>query len=433
MNAVSKAIRRAANLRYVAGTAIAAALLAGCTASSVNGVASASGAAHDADRGVAQAEEAVKQQPGQAALRLNLGQAYMKAGRFESAITAFNDAIQLGDESPRTALSLALANIAIGRNDEAVFILNDWKQELPTVDLGLAYALAGATQHGTAMLADAIRGGDATAQARQNLAYALALEGRWRDARIMMAQDLTSDVINSRLGKWAALASQGDPRLRIAVMLGTPVRADAGQPAQLALAPSGVDAPASAFSAEMDITPADAHPAPNDMLADLADSGPTAVPVPVDVRPVEIALARPSFVSMPVVQDVPVVLARQSGAAPAPAPKSRAAHKPEASWPVASHGTHLVQLGSFTSEQSARRAWGVYTSRNAALRKYRMTIIPVTVNGKSYWRVAAAGFDAGTAQRMCGSIKSRGGACLTYANMQAPMPNGRGGPQMARR
>jgi hypothetical protein len=62
-----------------------------------------------------------------------------------------------------------------------------------------------------------------------------------------------------------------------------------------------------------------------------------------------------------------------------------------------------------------------------------MTVIPATVEGKSYWRLAAAGFDAGTARALCGTIKSRGGMCLTYANSRAPSPAGRGGPQMARR
>ena len=55
-----------------------------------------------------------------------------------------------------------------------------------------------------------------------------------------------------------------------------------------------------------------------------------------------------------------------------------------------------------------------------------------TVNGKNYWRVAATGFDADAARSMCGSIKSRGGACLAYASSN-PVPSDRGGPQVARR
>lgn len=437
MNAASKAVRPAAALRSVVGSALAAVLLAGCTtASTADGVASTTGkvqgrSLRDADRGVAQAEKAVEKQPSQVALRVSLGQAYMKAGRFESAITAFNDAIELGDQEPRTALSLALSNIAIGRNDEAVTILDDWRQELSAVDIGLAYALAGQAQRGTAILANAVRDGDATAQARQNFAYALALEGRWREARIMMSQDLTSDVINNRIGKWAALASGDDPRVRIAVMLGTPVRADAGQPAQLALVVPSTETLAHAPATEADAVPTEVYSASGPALTDAAPVSVQAPPLLAAAEPTEDVIARPSFVSTPIVQQVPALLAKQARAAAAPA--RRSAHKPATVRPVPSDGTHLVQLGSFTSEQGARRAWDIYVSRDAALRNYRMKIIPVTVNGQNYWRVAAAGFDAGTAQRMCGSIKSKGGACLTYANTHLPVPNDRGGPQMARR
>ena len=37
----------------------------------------------------------------------------------------------------------------------------------------------------------------------------------------------------------------------------------------------------------------------------------------------------------------------------------------------------------------------------------------VTVNGKQFWRVQAAGFGGyASASSMCGSVKSRGGVCL---------------------
>ena len=174
----------------------------------------------------------------------------------------------------------------------------------------------------------------------------------------------------------------------------------------------------------------------------LAESAQVAVPAsieaPAAVTPAvaapQLATAQPGFVSMPVVQSLPASVEKAPSAARTPAAALRTARvnrKPAAVSPVASNGTHLVQLGSFTSEQAARRAWNVYTSKNGALRNYRMTIIPATVNGKSYWRVAAAGFDAGSARSMCGSIKSRGGACLAYAKTTAPEE--RGGPQLARR
>ncbi len=104
------------------------------------------------------------------------------------------------------------------------------------------------------------------------------------------------------------------------------------------------------------------------------------------------------------------------------------------------NGTHLVQLGSFSSEQGARRAWGIFAARNPELKNTRMTIASAVVRGKTYWRVAAAGLNAGGASGLCSSVKNRGGACFDYAATssvrgQAPAaPAGRAsGPIRVRR
>ena len=55
------------------------------------------------DRAIGHAEQAVAASPRDPAMRLVLAQAYLKAGRFESAAATFNDAMDLGDTSPRTA------------------------------------------------------------------------------------------------------------------------------------------------------------------------------------------------------------------------------------------------------------------------------------------------------------------------------------------
>jgi Flp pilus assembly protein TadD len=430
MIAVRKTSRSTA-FGFVAGSALAIALLTGCAGSNnADRVASASDKAQgastrDADRGVLQAEKSVEKQPGDATLRIGLGQAYMRAGRFESAISAFNDALELGDENPRTALSLALANIAIGRNDEAVAILNDWGDQLQQVDLGLAYSLAGEARRGTAVLADAVRTGAPTVQARQNFAYALALDGRWREARVVLSQDLAPEMINDRIGEWAALTSQGNSRVRVAALLGTQVRTDAGQPEYLALAAPSAAQPAEAMAPDVAAPAALAEAAPAAPIPLLAAAEPAPSEASVAAAPqFEAAFVQPGFVSMPVVQAIPASVAWE--------PRARTQRKPASTRSVAANGTHVVQLGSFTSEQGARNAWAVYTARNTGLRNYRMAIIPATVNGKSYYRVAAAGFDAGTARSMCGSIKSRGGACLAYANTTS-VPGDRGGPLLARR
>ena len=242
-----------------------------------------------------------------------------------------------------------------------------------------------------------------------------------------MSQDLAPEMINNRIGEWAALTSAGNPRMRIAAMLGAPVRNDAGQPERLALTATSVQ-PQVAMPVEATVENAGFAAEPT---AETAPSFAALEPAPA-AAPVTPALAeasvQPGFVSMPVIQALPAPAAKQSRATRV----ARTERKPVSPVAVAANGTHVVQLGSFTSEESARRASAVYTARNAGLRNYRMTIIPATVNGKSYWRVAAGGFDAASARNMCGSIKSRGGACLAYAS-NTSAPTDRGGPQMARR
>ena len=115
--------------------------------------------------------------------------------------TSFDDAMKLGDNSARTALSLSLALTGEGKYREAAALLNDWEGEIATADLGLALALAAQPERGIHLMSNAIRQGDNTPKMRQNLAYAYALAGRWREARIMAAQDVPADQVSERIAK----------------------------------------------------------------------------------------------------------------------------------------------------------------------------------------------------------------------------------------
>ena len=64
--------------------------------------------------------------------------------------------------------------------------------------LGLDVQLAGETEQGVHVLSNAVRGGDNTPKSRQNLAYALALNGNWAGARIMAAEDVPLDQLDAR-------------------------------------------------------------------------------------------------------------------------------------------------------------------------------------------------------------------------------------------
>lgn len=211
----------------------------------------------DTEKAISMAEALVAANPREARYRALLGQAYLRAGRFESAAQALDDAMKLGDNSSRTALSLALAHIGAGNNRQAVAILDDWRDAIPAADLGLAYALAGETNRGVAILSDRLRGGENTPKLRQNLAYAFALDGRWREARMMAAQDVPADQLDGRISNWATQTRPEDGRLRVAGMIGVPVRSDSGMPARLALNASADQQQLAAETA----APAEAAPA----------------------------------------------------------------------------------------------------------------------------------------------------------------------------
>ena len=431
-----------------AGASLAVALLAGCSGG--HGIKSASAASQGgfaavpaadkalakAEKAIGQAEQLVAKAPDQAAPRTALGNAYLAAGRFVSASEAFDDAMALGDNSPRTALFLALAKIGSGHSREAVALLEDWRSEIPAGDLGLAFALAGDTARGVAILADAVRGGDNSAKLRQNLAYAYALDGRWTEAKLMAAQDVPADQLDKRLAYWALSMLPDRNVERVAALIGAPAgRQDQGQPVALALKTSPQTQQVAAEVAAP--VPGIAAPAAPGKLA-VANT--VAANIAVQTAPIAPAAGHVTVrrsvadaFAVPVVSDAqrvrPVV-----AAAAVPAARAAVTYR--------SASTHLVQLGSFSSQQGARRAWGYFTRRNPGLAAYRMTITPANVAGKAVWRVAAGGLNGRlAANSLCSRVKSSGGACFAYAvpvravpGVAAPMMAvAASGPQRARR
>ncbi|MET0251431.1 MAG: hypothetical protein ABW203_04555 [Novosphingobium sp.] len=186
---------------------------------------------------MAGAERLAARRPQDAAARAALGRAYLAAGRFDSAVAAFTEALDLGDERPGTALGLALGDIALGRREHALQVLDARRDSLAPADRGLALALAGEAARGVAVLGEAMRAGPGSARLRQNLALAYALDGRWREAWLMAAQDLPPDRARDRVARWALMARPQAERERVAHLLGAPLRSDPGYPAALALAP----------------------------------------------------------------------------------------------------------------------------------------------------------------------------------------------------
>lgn len=372
--------------------------------------------AKKSSKNVALAEKAVMNDPNSAAYRVSLGEAYLDAGRFQSAATSFGDAMKLGETSPRTALRLALAHVGAGQQNEALAVLDEWRDQIEPSDLGLAYSLAGQPSRGVYVLSAALREGDNTPKTRQNLAYAFALAGDWGNARLMVSQDVPADKVGDRLQEWAQTAVAGGETQRVAALLNVSVpAADPGQPAALAL--GGVPARQAA------VAPAPAPVQPASELPALAryDAPVTGTPqnfaTPVAAEtpaPAVVEAPKPGFVSNPVVQSIPSSYGVQ------PKPKSVT---PRAITPTRSisSGNYLVQLGSFSSEQGARQAVKIYSGRHPALGGHPMKVTRAQVNGKQYWRVSATGFDRQSSLATCGRVTRNGGGCIAYVKSN-PLP-----------
>lgn len=443
---MTRTASKSRTIALAATTALASLALAGCATGSAPRADLSAGKAQQAlekGRGanaVTHAEAAVLADPRNAAYRAVLGAAYMEAGRFQSAATSFDDALELGDTSPRTALGLALAQIASGNDQGALATLEEWRADLDPADLGLALALAGHPERGVHVLGNALRNGQNTPKVRQNLAYAYALHGEWRAARLMAAEDVPADQLDERIGEWAHLTQNGNAQSRIAALLAVPMVSDSGQPVALALhnnpGTEGLALEAAreaAPAAELAAVPASgelpalaAAPVPVPMVQPVAQpsppsgnfaaafaAAPSMPPAPSSAAPAQIAADAVRFATAPVVQNAP--------AARPVEPRRSAKPAGKASAKVAHGGSHLVQLGSFSSESSARRAWDIYAKRYPQLSDHDMVITKAVVRGKTYFRVSAAGFGRDASRSMCAKVRNGGNGCISWA-ANSPLP-----------
>ncbi len=389
------------------------------------------------DAALVSIERAVELSPRDVGYRLLLADIYLKLGRFESARTTYGDVLELDPPHVRAGLSYALMQIALGRPQAAVGQLGEIEGRGAAADVGLAYALAGLPERAVQILEPAARQHDATPRLRQNLALAYALSGNWQRARAVAAQDISPSELPRRLEQWAALARPGAQSAQVASLLGVNPVADSGQPVQLALnqpEPSPAEARVEAFAqapveerayvfaeAEPPLAAAPVQPAQ-------AEAEPAWWPAPV--APVEIAeVGEAEAPQVPVPQPVSAdelevrfaaaaeTLTRPNKALLRSASVSRpiaAAFREQLANPgrTTSDGRFVVQIGAFSNDANAERAWQS-AERNFGLGRYQPTTTTIDLGGKTLHRVSISGFassiDAG---RLCASIKSHGGSCF---------------------
>jgi Flp pilus assembly protein TadD len=371
---------------------------------------------HQQQEAVRYAERAVLYNPSSADHRALLGQSYLQAGRFQSAETAFSDALRLTPDHGRAALGLALAQIAIGKNQQALATLDQARGHVPDADVGLAVALAGDRAGALNILEPAARAADASPKARQNLALAYALAGRWAEARTTASQDVAPDKLDQRMIEWSSFTRPRGTNEQIAKLLDVKPVMDGGMPTELALLETPT-APTTVAVVVAEPQPAQVEPAPAPAVEVAVASEPAAPPSvirPVDIpqpvlaapsAPVEAKSAKPYFVS----------------AAVANAPQAKPMYvKPVSAEPkilarpAARGGNFVVQLGAFSTQDRLERGWNNSVSKVSWLRDY--TPVSTTFKndeGRSFHRLAISGFGTRIeAVNLCRKVRERGGFCF---------------------
>ena len=179
-------------------------------------------------------------------------------------------------------LKLALVQIAQGKRNEALALLEAARGALDASDHGLALALAGQPNEAITMLEPAARQPGADSRVRQNLALAYALAGDWTAARTVASQDVPADQLDVRIEQWMVLANPTKASDQVAALIGvSPAAADPGQPVRLAL--KGTD---ERMAALVPTLPATIESAPDPAPVVAAVEAPEAAPQPVEAMAV---------------------------------------------------------------------------------------------------------------------------------------------------
>ena len=349
--------------------------------------------------------------------RALLGQTYLAAGRFHSAERSFLDAMDLGKNDARTILSLSLAQLAQGKANKARQLLENNRQFIPTADYGLALALAGDSKAAIVELEQAIRNADVSGRTRQNLGLAYALDGRWKEAKLMALQDIAPANVDARIMQWAQMARPGTYEVRVASVLDVkPAIHDPGQPVRLALNVAPV------IPAVATVTPAEDYG--REVANFDRDTPLSEVELPA-VGPTPEMASKADFL----VKDDNIMVTKV--AIPASTPATTAATtetlaiKTALTNPVIeniafapqerslSNGEYLVQVGAFSSPENVKRAWALLSSKHRGLASFEHASSTISQNGKTLYRLSAVGFgNEQSARELCLGIKANGGGCI---------------------
>ncbi|MEZ0494754.1 SPOR domain-containing protein [Sphingomonas sp. IW22] len=359
---------------------------------------------HRNEEAVGRAEQTVLLAPQDAGYRALLGRAYLAAGRFVSAAQVLEEALVLSPGDGRVALNLSLARIALGDPVSARRLLDDHAAAIQPADRGLAIALAGDPGAGIEVLGAAARAPSADAKVRQNLALALALAGRWQEAHVIAAIDLSPADAMNRIVEWARFVRPVHAWDQVASLLGvTPVE-DGGMPVQLALRrpqqPAAVAAPA--------VVPTPASEPPAVSEADVA--GQSQDKRVIFAAPQEVVQAMPLRLAVPPRAVEVKVAARQPA-----------------------DGRYYVQLGAFESAAIAQDAWRRLNDSVPALARQTPYGATANVGGAHFYRLSVGGYTRADANALCRDVRARGASCFVRKSVGEVAAHWAGEVQLAAR
>lgn len=354
------------------------------------------------------AEKAVALMPNNVSYRMLLGRAYLANGRFSAAETSFNDVLTLDPNNGKAALNVALMQISRGDSAAALSLLSDHRDRLSLADYGLAQALAGDLTGGLETLQNAARAPDASAKSRQNLGFAYALAGRWMEARTLASQDLSPDLVDTRMTQWSNLTHPRAAWDQVAGLLGvTPVK-DGGQPQYLALAKDQNPALAALAPQIAPVTSdTDAVSAAESPQARFET--PVVVQAPEAAAPkiVKIALDEPAAVHAPLIKAEMRPTKQFIVPASLPTPSQQTAARPIKA------GQFVIQLGAFSAAARAEIAWNRAVGKVAELGNYDPSRARIKVKSASLFRLSAGAFASrDAANQVCMRVRQSGGQCF---------------------
>ncbi|MBR0551981.1 tetratricopeptide repeat protein [Stakelama marina] len=368
------------------------------------------------DKAVEAAEQAVAYAPQNGEHRALLGQVYLQAGRFTSASQALQDALTLDPANGKAALNLALAQTALGDWVSARKTLNDHSDQIAPADRGLALALAGDPATAVQILSVVARGPSANATTRQNLALALALDGKWKEAKSVASVDVSPALVDKRIMEWAAFARPKSASDQVAALLGVVPVADQGQPVQLALNDTNTQlaavspvAPADAFA------PADSNAADQPEMKVAAAVEPAPQPKPEPQPAAVLASSGPAVSFAPrreIVQPIPVSGPKVQPVAVATRDVPKAMPKPASKPAELAKGNYYVQLGAFENAAVAQEKWQHMRRRVHTLAALTPMGMNAKVDGQQFYRLSVGGYARNDAVGLCDRVRASGGRCF---------------------